>query len=291
MSVVTFSKAPNNTSDTYFRDWGSTISSAISTVGWVQTSDTGQINWTTVTYPTAADTSKGYEIWRMNDSLQSTAPLFLKIEYGSGGGAGFPALWVTVGTGTDGAGNLTGQVSTRRNLRCGNYTATLTPGFVSGTSSRLLIGFCIGNNGNNGVVTYGMVVSVERSHDTSGADTSGGALILTWSNSGPAPTTGSQYLPSSGTIPSVYTGFNCSSPPTGTGAVATDVYLYPVRGWMPGETSASLNVFAYFTADLTTHNAVSTTGWDGNTFNILPISNNSPTIGPPGTVYMALRYS
>ena len=77
-------------------------------IGLVQTSDTGQIDTATVTRPITAITA-GYETFRFNDSLQGIAPMFMKLEFGSGDNTPVtPAMWVTVGTGTDGAGTVTG---------------------------------------------------------------------------------------------------------------------------------------------------------------------------------------
>ncbi len=108
-TATTFANAAI-TNDATFRAWGTVVSAAFASAGLVQTSDTGQINWTTVLKPTAAITLAGYEIWRFNDSLQGTAPIFLKISYYSGQNTSgnSPALRVTVGTGSNGTGAITG---------------------------------------------------------------------------------------------------------------------------------------------------------------------------------------
>jgi len=96
------------TTDAEFRAWGSAINAALTAIGLVQTSDTGQINWTTVTRAVGSNTAQGYEIWRMNDTSQSTCPIYLKLEYGSGSAAANPSMWITVGTGSNGSGSITG---------------------------------------------------------------------------------------------------------------------------------------------------------------------------------------
>jgi hypothetical protein len=109
MSGSTFSVAAKQTTDTEFRAWGSAISAGLAAAGCVQTADTGQINWSTVVKPASAGVMAGYEIWRFNDSLQATAPVFFKIEYGaSAAAAANPDVWVTVGTGSNGSGTITG---------------------------------------------------------------------------------------------------------------------------------------------------------------------------------------
>ncbi|MCB1713466.1 MAG: hypothetical protein KDH96_13660, partial [Candidatus Riesia sp.] len=79
MAISSFMAKPSSSTDALFRDWGSKLSAAIQAVGLVKTGDTGQINWSTVTVGTGI---RGYEIFRFNDSLQATTPVFIKIEYG-----------------------------------------------------------------------------------------------------------------------------------------------------------------------------------------------------------------
>ena len=86
----------------------------------VRTADTGQVNLEAMTAPdwTVASTSMGYLIYRFDDVLQATKPVFLRIEFfsfiwsqGNNGtgyqGQGCFHTRITVGTGTDGAGTIT----------------------------------------------------------------------------------------------------------------------------------------------------------------------------------------
>ncbi len=101
------------TTDAKFRTWGSTISASLAASGLVKTADTGQVDWTTVLKPTVSQTYTAYEVWRFNDDLQATAPIFIRLEYGVGNPTTDPNTRVQVGTGTDGAGNLTGHKTNR----------------------------------------------------------------------------------------------------------------------------------------------------------------------------------
>lgn len=113
MTTQSWNTPLQHTNDGTFRAWGSELSARLAAIGLVQTSDTGQINWTTVTRP-AINTAAGYEIWRFNDSLQGSSPIFLKVEYGTATGAVTnPFVWITAGTGTNGSGTLTGSVTNR----------------------------------------------------------------------------------------------------------------------------------------------------------------------------------
>src|SRR3954454_8298219 len=125
------------TSDAVFRSWGSGVSAQLAAIGLVRTADTGQIDWTTVAKP-ASGVFGGYEIWRFDDALQATAPVFIKVEYGISNTTTL-MLGLTVGTGTNGAGTLTGQVSSKSNVAPQTTSAAgvLLPSFCSGNSGRL----------------------------------------------------------------------------------------------------------------------------------------------------------
>ena len=102
--------------DAVFREWGEEFSTALSTIGLVKTSDTGQIDWATVLRP-AVNTEAGYEIWRFNDAAQSTLPIFIRFGFGTGSVATSPKITFRIGTATNGAGVINANdEGTDRNL-------------------------------------------------------------------------------------------------------------------------------------------------------------------------------
>jgi hypothetical protein len=106
MATTTDTVVSNCTDDATFRAWATKIHNALVAVGLIETNDTGKINLATVTRP-ASSTFAGFEMFRFDDSLQATKPVFLKVEYGMSSSANVPAVRFTVGTATDGAGTLT----------------------------------------------------------------------------------------------------------------------------------------------------------------------------------------
>lgn len=114
MTTASSSLEFNNTSNAQFRAWGSWVGSTLTTFGFPKTADTGQINWTTVSAPGAGSTIQGYEVRTFNDSAESTSPIYMKLEFGSGTNAATPFMYLTVGTGSDGAGTITGTAITSR---------------------------------------------------------------------------------------------------------------------------------------------------------------------------------
>ena len=279
MTIVPMSTAPDMTSDTTFRNWGSAISAALASIGWVQAADTGQINWTTVTKPTATNTAAGYEIWRMNDSLQATNPVYLKIEYGCAGALTTPAIWITVATGSNGAGTLAGQVGSRQIVGPGTGTAGAYTCWFSGSSARLTAYLWDASN-------FYALIMVERSHDAAGADTSAGIMI----GLGNSASKFTQFIPFAGPVPAQYAAFNCCSPPTGTATYATDVYMFPVRAWGPGEMAPFKGLAAYFNADIAAASQITVTDWSGTSRNFYAAGRAPVGASYGGTTVWAVLY-
>lgn len=109
-----------------------------------------------------------YEIWGMSDALQSTLPVYCRLDYG---GVSGPFFTITSGVATDGAGNITvvttGALSLQVNGQT-NSSTTSVNNYMSGSTNRMnLLLFP-----NNTSVSKGGFFNIERSHDTSGNDTS-----------------------------------------------------------------------------------------------------------------------
>jgi hypothetical protein len=141
--------------------------------GWVVTGDTGQTTPATLTFPAAGNTKQGYRVYRMADALQGTAPIFMRVDYGSGGAAATPAVWLTIGTGSDGAGAIT-TVRLAATQFSGNTGSTgAVTSFGSSATNRFAIAmFTAATN------VGWFVLGVERTKDSNGADTTDGLVIL-----------------------------------------------------------------------------------------------------------------
>lgn len=94
------------TTDAFWRARVGEISAALTAVGFIRASDTGQIDTATTLLP-AAGADGGYEIRYLNDSLHSTAPVYVRITYGRTS-VDTLRMRLVVGFATDGAGNITG---------------------------------------------------------------------------------------------------------------------------------------------------------------------------------------
>lgn len=178
MAMTSWTSSATNgpTGDTSIRQWGKPISDALAAVGWVKAADTGQIDWTTVVTG-AANTYSGFEIWKLADTLQATAPVFLRLDYGNYNYAQVPAMRVTVGTGTNGAGVVSGVMQAEQTMSVQNtYENTARNSYASSDGSSLALALF------TGATSYQMTLLIERSRDSNGAATNKGLMVCVSSN-------------------------------------------------------------------------------------------------------------
>lgn len=167
MSTTLQSLTGLGNTDGLFQTFCTALDTNILGFGWLATSDTGQINPATVTHP-AANADAGYLVYKTNDGLTT---VYLKIIVGLDGG-NRPRLTINVGTGTDGAGTLTGNTGTATVLR-GNVPDP-TQLAMSGSSGRLTIVYGTLTGGSD--VGYGL--SIGRTVDTVGAPNDNGVEVF-----------------------------------------------------------------------------------------------------------------
>lgn len=189
------------------RQWGQGISQGISFAGLVNTNASGSINWSTAVASTGSSFVYGYEVFRFNDALQATAPIFLKLTYtnrdvGAGPGATAPRIVVEMGTTHNGSGTIGGQLFA---------TGTTVLRYTGGSPNqnpwyRSLFAagdgwFNAAFHYDNGDRTYNWYIGIERTRDYNGNTTSDGfGWILGGADNGGGVRTG--YVPFSGTVPS-----------------------------------------------------------------------------------------
>lgn len=206
MATVTANHAPTLSSDALFRAWSQFINDAlVTTSGWVDTAATGEVNLSTMTAPATNNTFAGYKVYRMADSLQATAPIFLKVEYGRGPGVNYPGLRLSIGTTHDGAGTLTGtQVLTAQQVSCNATSASSLACYASGSTNRFAVVLFADNTGAQYTIAFG----VERTKDSTGADDSTGVVLSWCGHSGSAEVARVQVIPPSGGVPATSSRWN-----------------------------------------------------------------------------------
>lgn len=148
--------------DAWFRQYKS-FSDALTAAGFPLTADTGQVNWTTVTVP-AASTYTAYEIRRFDDADQATWPVFIRIDYAYITSTQQHArIRLTFGTGSDGAGNITGVIGPSLFAMLGSSTTDRDWLFSADESGFALLA------GIGGSTIARHFIAVERARDIDGA--------------------------------------------------------------------------------------------------------------------------
>lgn len=279
MAATLWAGKVGQASDGEFRAWGKAVSDAIQLGGIAKTTDTGQIDWETVSKPAAINTSQGYEIYRFADSLQSTAPVFFRLDYGSGSSAGYASLWLTVGTGSDGNGTITGVLININQITFANAGSATNKSIITSFTNGLVISLIQATVAGNS-----MCFTLERTHDSTSADTSAGVMC----NIMKGTIKQSIYAPFSGTVLTC-TNIMSLLPTTGSGASAPDINLYPVRFFTPGEGPVSNLCAAYFTSDFATDSTytVNFLGTD-KTFRTTQVLTNSVGYGASNAYLMLI---
>ena len=182
MTTHTFMAAPSNASDESFRVWASGISAAIEAVGFVKIPYAGAVDWSTVAAPTVAHTYPAREVFRFDDALQASAPLFFAMEYGCGSSTNGPGLRISVGKGVDGAGVLTGVL-------LGQVMSGMATGAASSASNANPQAHRVASCPSKACLVIAMSTTapvfasatmiLERSRDNTGAPTGDGLLLTT----------------------------------------------------------------------------------------------------------------
>jgi hypothetical protein len=256
--------------DAKFRTWGQAVSTAIVAGGLTATSDTGQINWSTVARPTTTATKAGYEIYRFNDSLQGSYPVYIRIDYGTGTATvgTNPSTWLTVGTGSDGAGNITGiTTGVLANQSATTPSSNTTTPIKACTTS----GYTLIAAGNiTGNLSAGFWV-VSRTCDAAGAITGDGVVVYYSSTTASVLVTAHlgfkvATLFSTGAVPAV--SLVSGSSPSSGGVV----YLYKNYVLLGGIYNTQ-GVLTYRTGDITADTTFTASPWGvTHTYYAMPVT-------------------
>lgn len=188
---TTFSKSlqPSNSTDANFRGWAGFVDRTLTNGGWVNTADTGQTAIASLVAPTAINQARGYRVYRMDDSLQATYPVYLRLDFGSAGAVNNIGLWITLGPATDEAGAVLkpwfyAPTSGFPTIAAGSsYTTLALPySFGSAGTDRVAVSFASeAQEFGAGPVLF---FAIERTYGVDGLPNSDGVLLMYASGGG-----------------------------------------------------------------------------------------------------------
>lgn len=157
-----------------FRQWGSGINALLTAAGLTQTADTGQINWTTVTVTSSANVLIGYEVWSIPDTIGT---LRMRLDYMTTAAYDGAVTWrPTIGTGSDGAGTITGVRFASLNptyISNSATDATAYPAYASSWNG----GFAIAVGVGHPTARYRRAMVLDRTCDSSGTQDNKGMVF------------------------------------------------------------------------------------------------------------------
>jgi hypothetical protein len=264
-------------SDADFQTWAQGVEAQLVACGLVNTADTGQVNLATMVRP-AANGFAGYRIYRFNDAMQASKPVFIKWEYGVASATNMPSWRISLGTGTNGAGTLTGTV-------IGTYQAAASSSKSAGIQ---LPSYCQGDGGgirivnNFDIATGGFRIYcfIERFRNPDGTPNPNGVFIFMGGQS-----ISSNVLPFTGAAPSSNgSGSGLPTPPINNAqgalsAAGSEVAMSPFYGiW--GRLYQILGIMQYWSADIGAGVAFSSSSWLGAAHTWMPFGSVG---GPPGS--------
>ena len=185
--IPAFNTSP--VSDTHFRRYKD-FSDQLTAMGFPQTSDTGQVNWATVTQP-GPGVYTVYEVRRFDDAEQATAPIFFKIFYGYEVAGGMSRIRIQFGTGSNGTGTLLNPFTTLINVCLALSTTertwlissdgsgfALLPGTGSSIIARLFLGIERGRNADGSVNPRYLMVYYATSTSTSSINVNDPSVVV-----------------------------------------------------------------------------------------------------------------
>ena len=170
MANWTWSSTGTGSNTIDFRAWIDGIQLALTTIGLVL-DDAGNVGST----PTANNTAmQYYEVYRFDDAAQATAPIFLKVMYGSGGYGGSYYYWrlhIQVGIANLGGGVITDPLGTQNYVAFTPVVALVSANYASSDGSGIAL--ALGFSGSNTNVESIFVVDRHRNPATGAALTTG----------------------------------------------------------------------------------------------------------------------
>lgn len=288
--TITANVAGQFTTNAEFRAWGKWVSDGLANTGLTKGTDAGQIDWSTANLPTAAYQMQGYEFWGFSDALQNTAPVWLKLQYGSGSANTIPALWWAVGSGYQtGVGNITPGLTgfclrdaslTNNYMICasaGAFANNTLVAYLSGGINWLIIALAVRGTGSTN--NYQQFLSLERTVDCNGSVT-GEGVLATWKHGAASPQLGQGvWNPIIGhvgmtTVPA--DGLGILHPEKGGGTTGANAAVYPVfHDWGGGPfLNPGLNILGYMNPDFTAGTA-NTFTYYGASHTYMPLGNTA----------------
>lgn len=188
MGKALFSSTRSNTSDELCREWIGNFLQGMEDAGFVRTADTGQVQISDLPGLVRSAGQFVYAMYRFDDDLQTTHPIVFKVEFNASSttsGSSIYSLFLTVGKGSDGAGNVTSVIRPRNPVSDNNAPinsagslATPLDHVASTGDGYAAVLACVNNPNASGSPSAAMGFIIERSRTHEGALSGDGLLVV-----------------------------------------------------------------------------------------------------------------
>ena len=230
----------SSTANADLRAFATAVSAALVGGGWTRNGDVGEADLTTI----VANSGTNFVIYKMGDALQATYPVYLKLEFNpAASSVGALYLYMTIGTGSNGSGTITGVIKARYLI---NHSSSVTTANVKAILSadpdrfNFLWSYTIASG-------QSLYFGIERTRDSSNVATNVGVLVVQGSSSA----ANFAVCPFIGTLPNVETYGNAIIPAAGTALDGADVSLFELRMFYFGKiVNQTTMFFVYRGADV-----------------------------------------
>lgn len=271
----------STSTDALFRAYVASVIAAFVSCGWVQTTDTGQINTVTVLTPSGANQDRGYAVFQMDDALQGSAPIFVKVNFGSGQTAGYVGLAFVLGTGSNGSGTITGAKYSgliTANATAINKNSTASAGLlIAGDTDRIFVAFDPKSTWSSQTLWF----SIERTKGVTGANSADGVLFAHGHRSSDNLALFAPVLMNEA-APTPENKHSRHIPANQTSIAGSNVGLWPVPMDNNGfKVNPGLNMLIYRNADITNDSTIPVDCYDGDTHDYLTVQTFAPSNGTP----------
>lgn len=189
MTTSSRSFSIDHQTDASFRAWVAEFKAGLDVLAagglLTQSADTGQFANSAETKP-ATNTTTPYLIYKLTDSMDGSAPLYIKFKFGTSTSSTRVRIDIQVGPSTDGAGAITGTAKMTNVFRCDSAGGGFT-GAAAHTTYMCAVDGCFwfiqaANSVNTTQSANAAIIT--RTTDTSGAPDATGCHIASFYNGG-----------------------------------------------------------------------------------------------------------
>jgi hypothetical protein len=190
MTALLGSVLCTNADSASFRAWTEFVHNQITGSGMLYIPVSGDIDFATVDAPATTNEKTGFKLYSFNDALQSTTPIYFRLDYGSGAATARPTIYCIIGF-SHASGSIRHTGSLGDTYVTGAGKGIFIDEFVIGTAGTTATAHSHSWSGDGSFVMGALwwtlansrcLFSLERTHDESGNSDGRGVIAVLGGN-------------------------------------------------------------------------------------------------------------